>query len=98
MAAVAWTQEAIRWLDDIHAYIAADSPEAAARVCSGIYDKVQLLREHPRLGARYETITDREVRVLLFGHYRIAYLIKTQDRIDILGIFHAAMEIDNYLR
>ncbi len=43
-------------------------------------------------------VTDREVCEILHGHYRIAYLIKTDDRIEILGIFHGAMEIERYLK
>jgi len=31
MAAIAWTDEAQRWLEDIFEYIAADNPHAAAR-------------------------------------------------------------------
>ena len=37
------------------------------------------------------------VRILLHGHYRIAYLIKSDDSIDILGVFHGALDIDKYL-
>jgi len=34
---------------------------------------------------------------LLFGHYRIAYLIKNEETIDILGVFHGALNLENYL-
>ena len=97
MAEVVWTLEAVRWLEEIHDYIASDSPSAASKVIAGIYDKIQLLRTHPRIGQRYDPIIDREVREILYGHYRIAYLVRTEDRIEILGIFHAAMDIDRYL-
>jgi plasmid stabilization system protein ParE len=40
MAKIRWTQEAAAWLEDIHEYIAQESPAAAARVVQGIYDKV----------------------------------------------------------
>ncbi|MCA9248361.1 MAG: type II toxin-antitoxin system RelE/ParE family toxin [Planctomycetales bacterium] len=97
MAKIVWTDEAIQWLEDIHDYIAAERPNAALRVVNGIYDKVQLLAEFPRLGERYMAIENREIRVTLYGHYRIAYLIRNETRIEILGIFHAAMEIERYL-
>jgi toxin ParE1/3/4 len=38
-----------------------------------------------------------EIRLLLYGHHRIAYLIKGRGRIDIIGVFHGALEIDRYL-
>ncbi len=98
MAKIIWTLEAVRWLEDIHDYIALDNPTAAHKVVTGIYDKIQLLRTHPRLGQRYEPVTDREVCEILHGHYRIAYLIKKDDHIEVLGIFHGAMEIERYLK
>ncbi len=97
MAQIVWTAEAVRWLEGIHDYIAADNPTAAHKVVAGIYDKIQLLRSHPRLGQRYEWGGDREVREVLFGHYRIAYLVKSEDRVEILGIFHSSMDIERYL-
>ena len=35
MAEINWTDEAERWLKDIHDYIAQDSPESAIRVVEG---------------------------------------------------------------
>ena len=98
MAEIVWTREATRCLEDIYNYISRDDPGAAHKVVSGIYEKIQLLRTQPRLGQRYEPIADREVRETLFGHYRIAYLLRHEDRIEILGIFHGAMDIESYLR
>ena len=96
MAEINWTVEAECWMRDIHDYIAADSPTAAQRTIEGIFHKAQLLARFPHLGYRYESIHDREVRVLLFGHYRIAYLVKVDGNIDVLGVFHAALDIERY--
>ena len=98
MAQLAWTAEAQLWLRDIHDYIAAENPTAAQRVVLAIYESVRVLHEHPRLGQRYLYVTDREVRIIHYSHYRIAYLIRenTQD-IDILGVFHGALPIERYL-
>ena len=98
MAKIAWTAEAHLWLRDIHDYIAAENPAAAERVAFAIYDWVRVLQEHPRLGQRYNFVADREVRILHYSHYRIAYLIHddTGD-IDILGVFHGALPIERYL-
>ncbi|MBA3753772.1 MAG: hypothetical protein H0X01_06495, partial [Nitrospira sp.] len=46
---------------------------------------------------RYWQRPDRHIRVLLHGHYRIAYLGKTSGAIDILGVFHGALNIERYL-
>jgi toxin ParE1/3/4 len=37
------------------------------------------------------------VRVLLYGHYRIAYVVKPAGDVDILGVFHGALDIERYL-
>jgi plasmid stabilization system protein ParE len=92
-----WTREAQVWLRDIHSYIATANPDAVQRTVAGIFARVQLLKTHPRLGHRYEAETFREVRILLYGHYRIAYLIKSEKTIDILGVFHGALSIERYL-
>lgn len=97
MAEIRWTAEAERWLQDIFGYIAEDNPEAAADTVEGIFDRSQVLRTHPEIGYHYEPIQDREVRILLFGHYRIAYLLKRDGSIDILGVFHGALDIGRYL-
>ncbi len=97
MGRVSWTHEAQSWLKDIHDYITGDNPTAAIGVVSGIYEKCQILARFPKMGHRYEGIPDREVRILLYGHYRIAYLVKDNDDVDILGVFHGALDIKKYL-
>ena len=97
MGEIRWTQEAATWLEDIHDYIAKDDPAAAKRVVKGIYDKAQLLRDFPRLGYHYRAESDGEVRVLLYGHYRIVYLLRGDDTAEVLGVFHGALDIDRYL-
>jgi plasmid stabilization system protein ParE len=49
MAEIRWTEEALRRLQDIRDYIAADNPKAAYEVVSGIYEKAQLLRRFPEI-------------------------------------------------
>lgn len=96
MVEVNWTSEAQRWLEDIFEYIAADNPSAAAGVIAGIYERSQVLAEFPEIGYRYQS-SSREVRILLYGHYRIAYLVKGDGSIDILGVFHGTLDINRYL-
>ena len=97
MAEIRWTIEAETWLKDIYDYIAQDDPSAAAKVVDGIYEKAQLLKEHREIGYKYRSELEGEIRILLYGHYRIAYLLASNEPIDVLGVFHGAMEIDRYL-
>ena len=97
MAEVKWSVEAEQWLKDIYNYIAQDNLSVAAKVVSEICDKVQLLCDFPELGQKYREEPEGDIRVLLYGHYRIAYLIKEQDQVYILGVFHGALDLDRYM-
>jgi len=95
MAEITWTAEAQHWLTDIFEYIAADNPQAAVKTVNGIYERAQVLADFPEMGHRYWA-SSRHVRILLYGHYRIAYLIKDDENIDILGVFHGSLDISKY--
>lgn len=95
MAEITWTDEALRWLEDIFEYIALEDPRAAAETVDGIYTRSQRLMDYPEMGARYSA-SIRHVRFLLYGHYRIAYLVKPDGNVDVLGIFHGALDISKY--
>ena len=97
MAEIRWSAEAELWLKEIHEYIAQDNPSAAANVVLGIYDRAQVLSDHPEIGYKHQPSQNRNIRVLLYGHYRIAYLVKESGNIDILGVFHSSMEMQRYL-
>lgn len=97
MVNINWTDEASFWLKDIHDYIAQDNPKIAKKVVNEIFTKTQILATFPKVGYQYQNDTNNEIRILLYGHYRIAYLIKDTETIDILGVFHGALAIERYL-
>jgi plasmid stabilization system protein ParE len=94
VAEIVWTNEALRWLQDIHDYISQENPAAAVSTVQGIFDRAQVLLTFPKIGYRYGG-SKRSVRVLLYGHYRIAYL-EEEARVVILGVFHGALDISKY--
>ena len=96
MAEIRWSHEAAQWLKEIYEYIAQDNPTAAGKVVTGIYEKAQLLSDFPEIGYKYREEPEGEIRILLYGHYRIAYII-TDGSIDILGVFHGTLQIERYL-
>ncbi len=99
MAEVRWTEEAAEWLENIYDYICENDRDAAGRVVDGIYRKAQLLVDFPQIGYLYSSVKNGEVRILLYGHYRIAYLLHSNGRyIDILGIFHGSLNIKRFLK
>jgi len=98
MAELRWTPEALDWLEDIYRYIALDNPHAAENVIDGILKKVDVLTAFPEIGTRLRIVPEGEVRMILYGHYRIAYLCRNDSEvIEILGVFHGALDIDRYI-
>jgi len=49
------------------------------------------------MGYRYRSETEGDIRVLLHGHYRIAYLARSTHAVEILGVFHGALDMNRYL-
>jgi len=95
LGTINWTKEAQQWLEDIFEYIAVDDRNTASQVVSDIYERAQILVEHPEIGYRY-WVSARHVRILLYGHYRITYLVKNGGDVEILGVFHGALDISKY--
>ncbi|EQD24380.1 MAG: hypothetical protein D084_Lepto4C00452G0001, partial [Leptospirillum sp. Group IV 'UBA BS'] len=57
----------------------------------------RILQNFPGFGHKYRTEDEGEVRVLLYGHYRIVYLLRFPEILDILGVFHGALDLDRYI-
>ena len=98
MVKIEWTEEAVSWLKDIHDYITEDNKRIATKITKEIYNKVQILTTFPQIGYVYPNDNELEIRILLYGHYRIAYLIKDENTISVLGVFHGALDIQRYLK
>ncbi len=97
MERIRWTEAALDWLEEIHSYIAQENPVAARRVTQGIYDKIQTLKDFPEIGYLYGHRSGEDIRIVLYGHYRIAYLLKKERVVEILGIYHGSLDIDRHL-
>jgi toxin ParE1/3/4 len=95
VAQIVWTTEARRWLQDIYDYIAERNEDAAYRTVTGIHQRSEILLQFPEIG--YRTSERPSVRVLLYGHYRIAYQIAPNGDVQVLGVFHGAMDVRRYL-
>jgi len=59
---------------------------------------VQVLAKFPAAGQLYRREPEGDIRITVYGHYRIAYLHRaTAHVVEILGVFHGAMDISRYL-
>jgi plasmid stabilization system protein ParE len=80
-------------VDDVFAYIRADSLRNAVRWRERLERKLSLLTEMPEIfGLAPENHdTQTEVRQLLFGQYRVLYTVRA-DRVLILTVRHGARQ------
>lgn len=98
MGQIRWSHEAFDWLKNVHDYIAQDKPGVAEKIVKGILQKINLLREFPEMGYQLTLSSQKHVRVILYGHYRIVYQIGKEQNINIVGIFHGALDLKRYLK
>ena len=73
MTGYALHPEALTDLDGIREYIAEDSPDAADRVITEIFDGIRALVPFPDQGYRRTNLTSRPLRFKLVRKYVIAY-------------------------
>jgi len=85
---IVWTEPAARAFENIQDYIAKDNRRAAWEVAQKIRQRVQQLKEHPRLGREGRVRGTYEL-VIPALPYIVPYRVKGNE-IQILTVFHAA--------
>jgi plasmid stabilization system protein ParE len=85
-----WTEKASSDIEAIVRYIARRDPPAAARIGLGIYDRAQILLQHPGAGTVLDELRDGGWHKLIFRRWKIVYTIRADDVI-IGRVWPAAM-------
>lgn len=86
--AIRWTRGALRNLQDLFDYIAADNPTRAASFARELKDKIERLDAFPGLGQPGPLPGTREL--VLRANYRVIYRVQA-DEVHVLRIQHHAM-------
>ncbi|MGH8539025.1 MAG: type II toxin-antitoxin system RelE/ParE family toxin [Stenotrophobium sp.] len=92
-----WTDKALLRLQQVHDYIAQDSPINAQRFVDRLTRKAALIASQPRAGAVVKKYQREDLRETYEGLYRIVYRVHL-DRIDILTVRHGARRMPEHLR
>ena len=85
-----WTEKASGDIEAIVRYIARRDPSAAARIGLGIYERAQILLQHPDAGTILDELREGRWRKLIFRRWKIVYTIR-EDAIIIGRVWPAAM-------
>ena len=94
---VAWTPLARDGLDEILAYIAEDSPEAAEKVLEVVLRVAESLSVFAERGRVVPELQDRSIREVFVYLYRIIYELSASE-VRILAFIHGARDFDRWLR
>jgi plasmid stabilization system protein ParE len=84
---IIWSPLAIDRTSEIAEYIAQDKPSAAEKWINTIFSKVEQLKYSAQIGRVVPEIRNDRFRELIYGNYRIIYLIE-KEQISILTIQH----------
>jgi plasmid stabilization system protein ParE len=87
---IIWTEKSSSDIEAIVRYIARRDPKAAARIGFGIYDRAQILLQHPEAGTVLNELREGGWRKLIFRRRKIVYTIRG-DNIIIGRVWSAAM-------
>jgi addiction module RelE/StbE family toxin len=89
MARINWTSQALTDLEAIGDFIARDAPNFAQVMVDRIFESVERLEAFPRSGRIVPEINQENIREIIFGSYRIVYLLRDEN-VFILTVFHAS--------
>jgi len=89
VARVRWSNQALADLEAIGDFIARDAPSVAQVFVERVFTAVKRLEAFPRSGRIVPEISQEDIREIIFGSYRIVYVV-SDDEVNILTVFHAA--------
>ncbi len=84
---VDWSRRALRDLESIAEYIAADSPTYAGIVVENVVNQTKTLAKFPLAGRKVPEFDDENIRELLIYSYRIIYRLQA-DTVMIAAVIH----------
>ena len=84
-----WSAEAVADLQEIHDYIARNSPRYAAVVAARLVAAVDDVRDFPESGRVVPELGDPAVREVIHGAYRVVYELRGPVA-EVLTVFRAS--------
>ena len=97
MAQVIWTEPALIDLHEIIRYVASDSVAYAERLGTRLVEAPRRLTAFPRCGRIVPEFQDEQIRELVYGAYRIIYLIKRQSCY-ITAVVHGSRDVLRHVK
>jgi len=97
VAQVIWTEPALNDLHEIIRHVAQDSATYAERLGTHLVEAPRRLAAFPRSGRVVPEFHDQHIRELIYGAYRIIYLIKRQSCY-ITAVVHGSRDVLRHVK
>ena len=89
MVEVRWTPQSLEDIENIAEYISNDSMKFAIIQVQDFFEAAEILENFPKAGRVVPELSNRDVRELIVGFYRLIYRVKNDQLIEILTIYHS---------
>jgi addiction module RelE/StbE family toxin len=90
-----WSLEAKADLKGIKRFISRDAPKRAREFIRRLKAHAKRLEAFPESGQAVEELQNPSIREIVFGNYRIIYLL-TAKKIEVLTVCHGARLLDEH--
>ncbi|MFN3489837.1 MAG: type II toxin-antitoxin system RelE/ParE family toxin [Emticicia sp.] len=90
MISIHWSNKVFDDILLIKEHLGHGSEVLADRFVDKVFEKVELLKTFPQIGKMVTEFNRKDIRELIFKHYRIVYRIKNEEKITILTIQHSS--------
>ncbi len=85
---IKWTRQALEDIDSIARFIVKDSEYYATVQTERFFQRVKILEHQLEFGKIVPEVSNKDIRQLLEGNYRIIYQIISSQSVDILTVHH----------
>ncbi len=93
MVKIIWTNRSLTDLKSIAEYISKDSVKYASLTIERIIDVTKYIEINPRIGRMVPESRNDKIREIIFGNYRIIYIISSTQIVHILTVHQSAKKL-----
>jgi plasmid stabilization system protein ParE len=98
VATIRWTVRAQLDLRDIRNYAERTSARDAFAITEYLLTAVRPLADFPRMGRLLPEFDRRDLREILARPYRILYIVRPGDQVEVQAIYHSSQDLTRILR
>ena len=95
MVKITWSKQAIEDIHRIQEYYSDFAVTFSIQLVDQIFDKENLIADHPEIGRIVPELNNKSVREIIFRNFRIIYAIFDSQRISILTVHESSRPLSN---